>query len=83
MRTRKARVRQFLFLWRVSEAESAERECGKGNQTVRHVLLACPAFKYNREKTLGKVRMNPREIVNTPRLARKAVSLMIRMKLLR
>jgi len=83
MRTGKDRLRQFLFRWRVPEVESAERECRQGNQTVRHVLLACPAVKYNREKTLGKVRTDLREIVNIPKLARKAASLMIRTKLLR
>jgi hypothetical protein len=82
MRTGKIGPRQLLCRWRVPGFESAECECGQGNQTVRHVLLACPTFKDLKEKTMDKGRTDLKEILNTPRLARKAASFMIRTKLL-
>ena len=73
--------------WRVPDVTSGDCECGRGNQTVRHVLLACPMFNDLRREVWNKgttrpARMDLREILNTPKLARKVASFMIQTRLL-
>jgi hypothetical protein len=87
MRTGKIGLKQFLFRWKVPDVMSAECECGEGNQTVWHVLLACSLFKDLRveiwgEGRTGKGGMDLKEVLNTPKLARKAASFIIRTRLL-
>jgi hypothetical protein len=87
MRTEKIGLKWFLSQWKVPDVTSADCECGRGNQTVRHVLLACPMFNDLRrevwnEGTTRPARMGLREILNTPKLARKAASFMIQTRLL-
>jgi len=54
----------------------------QGNLTVRYVLLVCPTLKDLRGETIDSGRTDLKEILNTPKLARKAASFMIRTKLL-
>ncbi|EEQ89760.1 uncharacterized protein BDCG_04880 [Blastomyces dermatitidis ER-3] len=68
-------LRQFLHERKVPDVTDALCECGNGNQTVRHVLLACLRFNRLRieswEDSDGKrERLDLKEILNTPKLAK-------------
>lgn len=88
MRTEKIGLRQFLHWRGVPGIEDDRCNCGRGSQTVRHVLLACPKHKNLREAiwTDGDGRRRERwdleEILNTPAQAKKAARFMILTRLL-
>jgi hypothetical protein len=87
MRTGKIGLKQFLFGRKVPEVTDTTCECGHGSQTVRHVLLACPRFNDLRRKTWEREdgrreRMDLKEILNKPKLAKKAARFMILTRLL-
>ncbi|EDN02399.1 predicted protein [Histoplasma mississippiense (nom. inval.)] len=86
MRTGKIGLREFLYIRKVPEITDTLCECGN-NQTVRHVLLACPKFNNLRaetwEDTEGRrERLDLKEILTTPKLAKKAARFMILTRLL-
>ncbi|EDN04892.1 predicted protein [Histoplasma mississippiense (nom. inval.)] len=87
MRTGKIGLRQFLYERKVPEITDTLCECGGGNQTVRHVLLACPRFNNLRTETWENgegrgERLDLKEILTTPKLAKKAARFMILTRLL-
>ncbi|EDN04466.1 predicted protein [Histoplasma mississippiense (nom. inval.)] len=87
MRTGKIGLRQFLYERKVPEITDTLCECGGGNQTVRHVLLACPRFNNLRAETWEngegrRDRFDLKEILTTPKLAKKAARFMILTRLL-
>ena len=88
MRTDNIGLRQFLFNRNVPDVTGPSCECGTGNQTVRHVLLACPKFADLRKEIWEgdggrRPRMDLKEILNTPQLAKKAARFMILTRLFR
>jgi hypothetical protein len=88
MRTGKIGLRQFLFDRKVPEIPNPQYECGRGNQSVPHILLACEEFKdLRREIWEGsngrRTRMDLREILNTPNKAKKVARFTILTRLLR
>ncbi|EDN05278.1 predicted protein [Histoplasma mississippiense (nom. inval.)] len=87
MRTGKIGLRQFLYERKVPDITDTLCECGNGNQTVRHVLLACPRFNSLRAATWKdgdgrRERLDLREILTKPKLAKKAARFMILTRLL-
>jgi hypothetical protein len=87
MRTEKIGLRQFLFQRHVLDVTDGECGCGRGSQTVQHVLLACPVHATLRREHLtqqgGRRRnLDLREILNTPAQAKKAAQFMILTRLL-
>jgi hypothetical protein len=89
LRTGKIGLRQFLHSRKVPDIGNAMCECGQGNQTVKHVLLACRRLEDLRKKYLtdkcGKHTppTDIKTVLTTPALARKAVQYMVASKLLR
>jgi hypothetical protein len=82
MRTEKIGLKWFLSQWKMPDITNTDYEYGRGNQTVRHVLLACPMFNDLRrevwnEGTTRLVRIDLREILNISKLARKAANFML------
>jgi len=88
MRTEKIGLRQFLYQRHVPGVEDGQCECGRGSQTVRHVLLACPRHTVLRRRIWGEVPgrriegKDLKEILNTPAQATKAAKFMILTRLL-
>ena len=87
MLTEKIGLQQFLFQRHVPGITDAGCDCGRGNQSVRHILLACSKFNDLRrdiwEREDGRRgRMNLREILNTPGQAKKAARFIILTRLL-
>jgi hypothetical protein len=65
-----------------------ECRCGRGSQTARHVLLACPRHAQLRKELFNIEYGGPdgegdlRKILNTPKLAISAARFMIHIRLL-
>jgi ribonuclease HI len=87
MRTGKIGLRKFLFQRYVPGITDTTCECGRGEQTVQHVLLSCTNFKDLRteiwkQRDGRRERMDLREILNKPEQAKKAARFMILTRLL-
>lgn len=78
MRTEKIGLRAFLFDRRVAGVSNPRCACGGRRQTVSHVLLSCPKLRDIRRKELGRFpgRDNLRAILNSHKLATKAIRFM-------
>jgi hypothetical protein len=84
--TEKIGFRYFLFHRHVREVTDAACDCGRGEQTVRHVLVACPTHHNLRKETWEKEDrrrpiMDLKEVLNTPNLSKKAARFMIATRL--
>jgi hypothetical protein len=87
MRTGKIGLREFLHGRNVPGITDALCECGRGSQTVRHVILSCPRFNDLRGETWEsndgrRERLDLKEVQTTPKLAKKAAKFMILTRLL-
>lgn len=84
MRTEKIGLKDFLFSRRVPEIPDAKCDCQEGRQTVAHVLLSCRKFRDTRRKELGHFpgRNDLRAILNTRKLATKAIKFMEQTRIL-
>jgi hypothetical protein len=56
LRTGKIGLGDFLFGRKVPGFDTPECSCGRGNQTVQHVLLACPRWTEERWRAFGSFR---------------------------
>lgn len=71
-----------MFQRHVPEVTDAMCECGRGDQTVQHVLFSCISYKDLRmeiwkRRDGRRERMDLREILNKPEQAKKAARFMI------
>ncbi len=84
MRTEKIGLKDFLFNRRVSGIWDSRCDCQEGRQTVAHVLLNCRKLRDVRREELGRFpgRNNLRAILNTRKLATKAIRFMERTQIL-
>jgi len=84
MRTEKIGLKDFLFSRRVPGIPDARCDCQEGRQTVGHVLLSCRKFRDTRRKELGHFpgRNDLRAILNTRKLATKAIKFMEQTRIL-
>jgi ribonuclease HI len=80
MRTAKIDLRQFLSLRKVPDVDDDKCECGRGSQTVRHVLFSCPVYYELRQETWGRERKRDqqdlRKVLGAPAPALKAAKFM-------
>jgi ribonuclease HI len=84
MRTEKVGLRDFLSSRRVPGYSDARCDCGARRQTVAHVLLDCRNHRDTRRQELGRYpgRNNLRVILNTRKLATKAIRFMEQTRIL-
>nr|KMM69769.1 hypothetical protein CPAG_06083 [Coccidioides posadasii RMSCC 3488] len=72
----------------VPNITDSDCSCGRGSQTLRHVLFVCPRFTQLREDLFGRVvggpegEGDPRKILTMPKLSIKAAKFMINTRLL-
>jgi ribonuclease HI len=84
MRTEKIGLKDFLFQRRVPGHTDSKCDCGSRRQTVAHILLDCRKRRDLRRQELGRFpgRNNLRAILNTRKLAIKAIKFMEQTRIL-
>ena len=88
MRTGKIGLRHHLYRRGVLEVANEKCGCGRGTQTIRHVLLTCHHFGELRGELFGRRSGGPnregsiKTILNTPKLVTRAAKFMLRSGLL-
>jgi ribonuclease HI len=84
MRTEKIGLKDFLFQRHVPGILDSKCDCGSRRQTVAHILLDCRKRRELRRQELGRFpgRNNLRAILNTRKLAIKAIRFMERTRIL-
>ena len=83
MRTGKIGLRACLYNWKVPDIDNAHCTCGRGDQTLKHVLLQCHELREKRRQITGSLQTGDiNTILNDPDMVKKAAKFMIQTGLL-
>jgi hypothetical protein len=83
MRTEKIGLKDKLYRRKVPEFDNPGYDCGKGRQTVSHILLRYRNYRDLRRREFGiQGQMDLRAILNEPKSATKAIRFMEQTRLL-